>query len=179
MICFIIYNFSRCATRYCILETTTCSSSSPSWKIFLRCLLIAGTWTPNNSAMAFCVIQSVSSYIYALTDTSPSSEWYKIISISFEKLFKTNPPPLVERFSHYPLFLIVKSHVRTLHKILALNIKSFNIENHPLLFFINVTTCVGLSRNIHCFFPTSSNSPNVISLYPNGNLNSLILLHLG
>ena len=36
-----------------ILETTSCSLSSPSSKIFFRCLLIAGTFTSKSSDIAF------------------------------------------------------------------------------------------------------------------------------
>ena len=42
-------------------------------KIFDRCLLIPDLSTPNNSAIAFCVIQIDSSFIMALTVTESSS----------------------------------------------------------------------------------------------------------
>ena len=43
------------------METVEAASSSPVSKIFFKCLLIAGTFTPNNSAMAFWVSQKVPS----------------------------------------------------------------------------------------------------------------------
>ena len=54
-----------------ILETTTSFISSPSSKIFFRCLLIAGTPTPKSCEIAFCVLQIVSSFM--MTCTLPSS----------------------------------------------------------------------------------------------------------
>lgn len=54
-----------------ILETTTSFISSPSSKIFFRCLLIAGTPTPKSCDIAFCVLQIVSSFM--MTCTLPSS----------------------------------------------------------------------------------------------------------
>ena len=44
-----------------ILEITEFPSNSPLLKIFLRCLLIAGTPTSKSCAIAFCVAQMVSS----------------------------------------------------------------------------------------------------------------------
>lgn len=52
------------------MEITTSSISSPSSKMFLRCLDIAGTPTPNSSAIAFCVSQIVSFLTMTLTDAS-------------------------------------------------------------------------------------------------------------
>ena len=40
--------------------------------MFFRCLLMAGTLTPNSSASAFCVSQTVSSLKKTSTFTAPS-----------------------------------------------------------------------------------------------------------
>ncbi|OQA30148.1 MAG: hypothetical protein BWY57_03011 [Betaproteobacteria bacterium ADurb.Bin341] len=53
------------------MEITEASFSSPDSKMFFRCLLIAGTLTPNNSAKAFCVSQTVSSLKKTSTFTAP------------------------------------------------------------------------------------------------------------
>ena len=50
-----------------ILETVASLKSSPSSNILDKCFEIAGTLTSNNSAIAFCVIQNVSSLKTTLT----------------------------------------------------------------------------------------------------------------
>jgi len=42
------------------METTEFSNSSPDSNMFFKCLLIAGTATPNKEAIAFCGSQNVS-----------------------------------------------------------------------------------------------------------------------
>jgi hypothetical protein len=42
------------------MEITEASISSPDSKMFFRCLLMAGSYTPNNSASVFCVSETVS-----------------------------------------------------------------------------------------------------------------------
>ena len=59
-----------------IFATTISSSNSLSAKIFFKCLLIEDLSTANNSAIAFCVSQMVSSLITALTETSSSAARY-------------------------------------------------------------------------------------------------------
>ena len=43
------------------MEHTESSASSPEAKMFRRCFVMAGRFTPNSSASAFCVSQTVSS----------------------------------------------------------------------------------------------------------------------
>ena len=54
--------------------TVASFDSSPSSKIFFKCLLIVDLLTPNNSAIAFCDSQTDSSLTIALTETSSSDE---------------------------------------------------------------------------------------------------------
>lgn len=56
-----------------IFATTTSSFNSPVSKILARCLLMPDLSMPNNSAIAFCEIQMLSSLINALTVTESSS----------------------------------------------------------------------------------------------------------
>jgi len=54
------------------MEMVASSVSSPDSKIFAKCLLIAGVWTPNKLAMAFCGNQKVSLRQVTLMVTLPS-----------------------------------------------------------------------------------------------------------
>ena len=56
---------------------TTFSSNSPVSKMFFRCLLMPDLSTPNNSAIAFCVSQIVSSFTKAFTEISSVSARYR------------------------------------------------------------------------------------------------------
>ena len=54
------------------MEIAEASTNSRDAKMFFRCLLMAGTLTPNSSARAFCVSQTVSSLKNTSTFTAPS-----------------------------------------------------------------------------------------------------------
>jgi hypothetical protein len=54
------------------MEHTEISTDSPVTKMFLKCLVAAGRCTPNNSANAFFVNQTVSSFTNTSTYTAPS-----------------------------------------------------------------------------------------------------------
>ena len=66
-----------------ILETVVLSRNSPLSKIFFKCLLIAGTCTPNSSDIAFCVIQRVSSRTTTCTFSECSGVLYNMNAMSF------------------------------------------------------------------------------------------------
>jgi hypothetical protein len=54
------------------MEHTESSASSPVSKMFSKCFVMAGRFTPNNSASTFCVSHTVSSLKNTSTFTAPS-----------------------------------------------------------------------------------------------------------
>ena len=56
-------------------------ANSPESKIFFKCLLMAGTFTPNKEAMLFWVSQTVSSFKKTSAFTSPVAEVYSRKSV--------------------------------------------------------------------------------------------------
>ena len=53
------------------METTESSTSSPDLKMFFKCLVMAGTWTPISSARVLWVSQTVSPWKKTSTFTAP------------------------------------------------------------------------------------------------------------
>jgi hypothetical protein len=54
------------------MELAESSTNSPVLKMLSKCLVMAGRFTPNNSASAFWVSQTVSCWIKTSTLTAPS-----------------------------------------------------------------------------------------------------------